>query len=307
MEQYSKSYSKLLIKSKYCLRGDEENDEEDGPSDRIPPPERQTISFAVDAAPRTQNDWNKYFDTSSYENDDQKRLKNEDTSTASMNMVEARTISYRESMSRLFPNGQDPLNSSLTTAPNSSQMVNFPGLKGNMMNPMFNKTAPEVQPPTNLTQIPRGMMGNNPLHGMNPALANQPLGRGFPNPGARPGQNLAGMDPVSMMKLYGMNQQFNPMNMMNAMGQPQQQRGMQLPPGMNLPPGMSMQAMMQAFQQYQQGGDMGIKAESMEGIENGINVKVQVDDDDENDTNRNIRRAGNKRGDINVKDEESVN
>lgn len=305
MEQYSKSYSKLLIKSKYCLRGDEENDEEDGPSDRMPPPERQTISFAVDAAPRTQNDWNKYFDTSSYENDDQKRLKNEDTSTASLNMVEARTISYRESMSRLFPNGQDPLNASLTTAPNANPMVNFPGLKGNMMNPMLNKMTPEVQPPTGLTQMQRGMMGNNPLHGMNPALASQQLGR-FPNPGARPGQNLPGMDPVSMMKLYGMNQQFNPMQMMNAMGQPQQ-RGMQLPPGMNLPPGMSMQAMMQAFQQYQQGGEMGIKAESMEGIENGINVKVQVDDDDENDANRGVRRAGNKRGDINVKDEESVN
>jgi len=305
MEQYSKSYSKLLIKSKYCLRGDEENDEEDGPSDKIPPPERQTISFAVDAAPRTQNDWNKYFDTSSYEDDGQKRLKNEDTSsTAPMTMMEARTISYRDSMSRLFPNGQDPLNASLNT-PNP-QMANFAaGMNKNMMNPMFNKTTPEVQQPNNLAQMGRGMMGNNPLHGMNPALANpalanQSMGR-FPNQ-ARPGQNMAGMDPVAMMKLYGMNQQFNPMNMMNAMGQP---RGMQVPPGMQLPQGMNMQAMMQAFQQYQQGGDMGIKAESMEGgIENGINVKVQVDEDDD-DANR--MRRGAKRGDINVKDEESVN
>jgi len=234
-----------------------------------------------------------------------KRLKNEDTSsTAPMTMMEARTISYRDSMSRLFPNGQDPLNASLNT-PNP-QMANFAaGMNKNMMNPMFNKTTPEVQQPNNLAQMGRGMMGNNPLHGMNPALANpalanQSMGR-FPNQ-ARPGQNMAGMDPVAMMKLYGMNQQFNPMNMMNAMGQP---RGMQVPPGMQLPQGMNMQAMMQAFQQYQQGGDMGIKAESMEGgIENGINVKVQVDEDDD-DANR--MRRGAKRGDINVKDEESVN
>lgn len=320
MELYSKSYSKLLVKSKYCLRGDEENDDEDGPTDKIPPPKRQTISFAHETAPRTQNDWNKYFDTSTYEEDPSKRLKSEDNSSAPMNMMEARTISYRESMAKLFPNGQEPINPPIPS-PSANPMMNFPGLKANnplLMSIFQNKGAPEV-PATGMPQMNRNVIPNNPLHNMNPGMANPAMGRGFP-PQPR-GQNY-GMDPLMMMMYNKQLNQLNQMNMMNQLGQ----RGQPLPGtpdfhqimmgakdgGMGGMSAERMQAMMQNFQQYQmyQGGDLGIKAENGEGGWNpgDINVKVQVDDDDNGtQDNRTAHRGGNRRGDINVKDEESVN
>jgi len=314
MELYSKSYSKLLVKSKYCLRGEEENDEEDGPSDRIPPPERQVISFAVDTAPRTQNDWNKYFDTSSYEEDSQKRLKSEENPNAPITMMEARTISYRESMSKLFPNGQDPLNSGLTTP--SSNSMNFKQLGPNnpLLMSIFNKGGPEAQTP--VTQMGRNPIGNNPLSGMNPGLAN-PAGGRFPF--ARGGLPGFGMDPLMMMMMNNKQNQFNPMNMMNPLGQTGQSLGgmanlqqmlMQGKNGEVMNP-ERMQAMMQAFQQYQQvlqgQGEMGVKAENTgEGWNMGdIHVKVQGDED-EGAEGRNARR-GKKGNDINVKDEETLN
>ena len=346
MELYSKSYSKLLMKSKYCLRGDEENEDEEGPSDKIPPPERQTIGFAQENAPRTPQDWNKYFDTSAYEEDPQKRLKTEDSSVAPMNMMEARTISYRDSMAKLFPNPQDAMNATLPPS-GGNPMASFPGLKQNnplLMSLLQNKGGAEG-PNNGISPIGRGMMSTppNPLHTMTAGIPNPAIGR-FPNaqggpvgPNAQSGQPGRGpnynMDPMLRMMYNNKMNQFNQMNMMNHLGQRGQAIGgmpnfqqMMMATKDGDPSGMSaerMQAMMQSFQQQQyqqqmyqnQGGDPMVKTEGLGDNWNAsdINVKVQVDDEehDAGTEERAMQRRhnnGNRRGnDINVKDEESVN
>jgi hypothetical protein len=81
MELYSKSYSKIAKKAKAYLQ-EEENEEEDGPLERLPPPDKQALNFLA-SKPLKRIEWYRYFDIHLPEEMPQKKLKTEANSSSS--------------------------------------------------------------------------------------------------------------------------------------------------------------------------------------------------------------------------------
>jgi len=84
MELYSKSYSKIAKKAKSYLQ-EEENEEEDGPTERLPPPDKQSLNFLV--KPLKRIEWYRYFDIHLPEEIPQKKLKTEANSLSPTHLV----------------------------------------------------------------------------------------------------------------------------------------------------------------------------------------------------------------------------
>ncbi len=78
IELYSKSYSRLISRAKNYSKEEEPEDEE--PPEKTAPPERQVINLAQDSAPNNSSDWSKYFETSMYEDEPKKKIKNDNNS-----------------------------------------------------------------------------------------------------------------------------------------------------------------------------------------------------------------------------------
>jgi hypothetical protein len=96
IELYSKSYSRLIARAKNYSK---EEDEDEEPPEKSAPPERQVINLAQESAPQSQNDWSKYFETSQVDEEPKKKVKN-DQNSQPVNMMDARTISYKENASK---------------------------------------------------------------------------------------------------------------------------------------------------------------------------------------------------------------
>src|SRR5689334_4047674 len=93
MEHYSKSYSKFAKKAKSYFQ-DDDNEEEDGPIEKLPPPDKQKINFVEQKAPK-RSEWHKYFDIHLPEDIVQKKLKTEANSCSPFTMVEPmRSLSF---------------------------------------------------------------------------------------------------------------------------------------------------------------------------------------------------------------------
>jgi len=81
MELYSKSYSKIAKKAKAYLQ-EEENEEEDGPLERLPPPDKQSLNFLANK-PLKRIEWYRYFDIHLPDEMPMKKLKTEANSSSS--------------------------------------------------------------------------------------------------------------------------------------------------------------------------------------------------------------------------------
>jgi len=200
IELYSKSYSRLIARAKNYSKDEEPEDEE--PPEKTAPPERQVINLAHDNVPSNSSDWSKYLEASLYDDEPKKKLKN-DSNSAAPNMMEARTISYKENAAK--QKNDDKVGNNDLTNP----LVNLGGINNTLLlNLLQNKTpdASALNPNlSNLSQLTRGLTGNtNPI--LNPLQANtNSLASRVPNTNA----NRPSMDPILMIMMQNkMNQQL---------------------------------------------------------------------------------------------------
>lgn len=177
-ELYSKSYSRLIARAKNYAKEDDLEDEE--PPEKTAPPERQIINLAQETAPaNNSSDWSKYFETSTYEDEPKKKVKS-DQNTQPINMMDARTISFKENATKQNKVEAEP------------------------------KTSVTQEPVQNPTPTPNPIMN---LHGLNPNN-NLLLGLLQKNTQDQLSRNLA--QQVNMMNSNPMSQTQNLANLMQS-------------------------------------------------------------------------------------------
>jgi hypothetical protein len=123
IELYSKSYSKLIARAKNYSR-DEENEEEE-PPERTAPPEKQSINLSTERPISNAQEWSRFFDTAYNDDEPRKKMKNELNSIAT-NMMDARTISFKDTLSKL--KGDDG-----KAMLDSNSLINIPGINNTLL------------------------------------------------------------------------------------------------------------------------------------------------------------------------------
>ena len=163
MELYSKSYSKIAKRAKTYLQ-DEDNEEEDGPVDKLPPPDKQILNF-LKHKPLKRNEWYRYFDIHFPEEIIQKKVKSEINSYSPRGI----TIEPHRTMSQMSQSEQPRQLAFRSESENSlsSGLFQRKGMENHISAPIINNTQNIQNQPIFFGILPQNQHGySNNMNGM---------------------------------------------------------------------------------------------------------------------------------------------